>query len=107
VFLLLIIKYSETDAVKHNREQRFKAGTVSKDVFLFYCVQEHVESKPFKVPTDYISVKLLHGVISIHIMRAQDLYLCAVYYLDPDHTDRIYFLVLHHVDQDVAHKRLS
>lgn len=47
-FLLLIIKYSETDAVKHNRQQRFKAGTVSKDVFLFYCVQEHVESEPLK-----------------------------------------------------------
>lgn len=63
----------------------------------------------------------MHGVILIHIMwehvhkityvhlnMDQDLYLCTLYYLDPDHTYRTYFLVPH-VDQDnkCAHKILS
>lgn len=49
----------------------------------------------------------MHKIINVHLNMDQDLYLCALYYLDPDQTDRINFLVLHHVDQDDAHKRLS
>jgi len=118
--LLLIIKYSETDAVKHNRQQRFKAGTVSKDVFLFYCVQEHVESEPLK---SWQIIYLLNSCMELswsilwrHNMCTRSLmctwiwikiFICAPFIILIQIRQTIYFLVLHHVDQDDAHKRLS